>query len=48
MLDPRERDQRRREQEIAYRRAAEEPVNLALRRESGGTAVVVASAKNNQ
>jgi hypothetical protein len=45
-LDRRELDRRRREQEVAYRRAAEGPVNLALRRESG--AVVVAAARNNQ
>jgi hypothetical protein len=42
-LDPRERDRRRHDQEVAYRRVADAPVNLALRRE-GGT-VVVASAK---
>jgi hypothetical protein len=48
-LDSRERDRRRHEQEVAYRRAADEPVNLALRPQSGGsTAVVVAAAKNNQ
>ncbi|HKW11796.1 MAG TPA: hypothetical protein VJO33_15520 [Gemmatimonadaceae bacterium] len=29
-LDPREREKRRREQEVAYRRAADAPVNLAL------------------
>jgi hypothetical protein len=46
-IDSRERERRRREQEFAYRRAAEAPVNLALRRESGGNAVVVAAAKNN-
>jgi hypothetical protein len=45
-IDARERDRRRHDQEVAYRRAAEAPVNLALRRE-GGSAVVVASAKNN-
>ena len=45
-LDRRELDRRRREQEVAYRRAADAPVNLALRRESG--AVVVAAARNNQ
>jgi hypothetical protein len=47
-LDSRDRERRRREQEFAYRRAAEAPVNLALRREAGGSAIVVAAAKNNQ
>ena len=46
-LDAAERERHRREQEVAYRRAADAPVNLALRRE-GGTAVVVATAKANQ
>ena len=46
-LDPREIDKRRREQEIAYRRAAGAPVNLALHRgEPNANAVVVAAAKN--
>lgn len=47
-LDSRERERRRREQEVAYGRAAGAPVNLALRREAGGNAIVVAAAKNNQ
>lgn len=46
-LDSRERERRRRAQEVAYRRAADAPVNLALRRDAG-SAVVVAAAKNNQ
>lgn len=45
-LAARERDHRRHDQEVAYQRAAEAPVNLALRRE-GGSAIVVASAKSN-
>ncbi|HEY2376666.1 MAG TPA: hypothetical protein VGH98_11880 [Gemmatimonadaceae bacterium] len=40
--NPGELDRRRREQEVAYRRAAETPVNLALHA-TGGRAVVVAS-----
>lgn len=43
-LSARERETRRREQEVAYRRASDVPVNLAMRRD-GGT-VIVASAKN--
>ena len=43
-LTPRELDRRRREQEVAYRRAADAPVNLALRA-TGGTVVV--AARNN-
>ena len=45
-LDPRELDKRRREQEVAYRRAASTPVNLALHRGEAANAVVVAAAKN--
>ena len=46
-LDSRERERRRREQEFAYRRAAGEPVNLALRQQGPATpGVVVAAAKN--
>ena len=46
-LDPREADKRRREQEVAYRRAASAPVNLALHRgETNVNAVAVAAAKN--
>jgi hypothetical protein len=46
-LDPRLADKRRREQEVAYRRAASAPVNLALHRGEGNVnAVVVAAAKN--
>jgi hypothetical protein len=44
-LDPAERDHRRREQEIAYRRAASAPVNLALRRD---TNPVVVAARTTQ
>jgi len=40
-LSDRELDRRRREQEVAYRRAANAPVNLALRA-NGGTVVVAA------
>lgn len=40
-VDPRELDHRRRDQEVAYRRAAGAPVNLALRRE--GSAIIVAA-----
>jgi len=40
-LSDREIDHRRRDQEVAYRRAAGAPVNLALRRE--GTPVIVAA-----
>jgi hypothetical protein len=48
-LDSRELDRRRREQEVAYRRAAGAPVNLALHREGGAPSVVVASrAANNR
>jgi hypothetical protein len=43
-LDARERERRRHDQEVAYRRAADAPVNLAMQR-SGGT-IVVASAKS--
>lgn len=43
-VDARELDRRRRDQEVAYRRAASAPVNLALRRETG--AVVVAAVRN--
>jgi hypothetical protein len=43
-LSDREIDRRRRDQEVAYRRAAEAPVNLALRA-IGGTVVV--AARNN-
>lgn len=45
-LTPQELDRRRREQEVAYRRAADGPVNLALR--ATGGAVVVASRNNLQ
>ena len=45
-LDAREVDKRRREQEVAYRRAASAPVNLALHRGEATNAVVVAAAKN--
>jgi hypothetical protein len=45
-MDSRERARRRREQESAYRRTADAPVNLALR-PAAGNAVVVAAAKNN-
>jgi hypothetical protein len=46
-LDPREADKRRREQEVAYRRAASAPVNLALHRgDASVNAVAVAAAKN--
>ena len=46
-LDSRERERRRREQEVAYRRAAGEPVNLALRQQGPASpGVVVAAAKN--
>lgn len=41
-----ERERRRREQEVAYRRAADAPVNLALR--APASAIVVAAAKNNE
>ena len=44
-LTPRELDRRRREQEVAYRRASDVPVNLALRAPTGGTVVV--AARNN-
>ena len=43
-LDARELDRRRHDQEVAYRRAANAPVNLALRRETG--AVIVAAVRN--
>jgi hypothetical protein len=43
-LSDRELDRRRRDQEVAYRRAAEAPVNLALR-SNGGTVIV--AARNN-
>jgi hypothetical protein len=43
-LSDRELDRRRRDQEVAYRRAADAPVNLALR-SNGGTVVV--AARNN-
>jgi hypothetical protein len=46
-IDSRERERRRHDQEVAYRRAADAPVNLALRNDRG-SAVVVAAAKNNQ
>jgi hypothetical protein len=45
-LDAREVDKRRREQEVAYRRAASAPVNLALHRGEATNAIVVAAAKN--
>jgi len=41
----RELDRRRRDQEVAYRRAASAPVNLALRRD---TNPVVVAARNPQ
>ena len=44
-LSDREIDRRRRDQEIAYRRAAAAPVNLALR--STGGAVIVAARNNS-
>jgi hypothetical protein len=44
-FDPRELDKRRREQEVAYRRAANAPVNLALHR-GEANAIVVAASKN--
>jgi hypothetical protein len=44
--DPREIDKRRREQEVAYRRAASAPVNLALHRGEATNAIVVAATKN--
>src|SRR5436305_5081167 len=44
-LDVRELDRRRRDQEVAYRRAASAPVNLALRRD---TNPVVVAARNPQ
>ena len=43
-ISDRELDRRRRDQEVAYRRAADAPVNLALRA-NGGTVVV--AARNN-
>ena len=43
-LNSQELDRRRREQEVAYRRAADAPVNLTLRA-TGGTVVV--AARNN-
>lgn len=43
-LDRQELERRRREQEVAYRRASAAPVNLALHRESG--AVIVTAARN--
>lgn len=43
-LDRQEVDRRRRDQEVAYRRASATPVNLALHRESG--AVIVTAARN--
>ena len=43
-LGRQEMDRRRREQEVAYRRASSTPVNLALHRESG--AVIVTAARN--
>jgi len=45
-LNAREVDKRRREQEVAYRRAASAPVNLALHRGDATNAIVVAAAKN--
>src|SRR3954470_9578153 len=44
-LSDREIDRRRRDQEVAYRRAAAAPVNLALR--STGGAVIVAARNNS-
>jgi hypothetical protein len=44
-LSDRELDRRRRDQEVAYRRAADAPVNLALR--SNGGAVIVAARNNS-
>ena len=44
-LDARELDKRRREQEVAYRRAATAPVNLALHR-GEANAIVVAAVSN--
>lgn len=46
-IDSRERERRRHDQEVAYRRAADAPVNLALRNDRG-SAIVVAAAKINQ
>ena len=43
-LNAGELDRRRHDQEVAYRRAATSPVNLALRRETG--AVIVAAVRN--
>lgn len=43
ITDPQVLERRRREQEVAYRRAASSPVNLALHRESGGPLVVTAA-----
>src|SRR4051795_12004022 len=43
--DPQALERRRREQEVAYRRAASSPVNLALHRDSGRP-VVVTAARN--
>jgi hypothetical protein len=43
-LDARDLDRRRRDQEVAYRRASAAPVNLALRRDAG--TIVVAAARN--
>jgi hypothetical protein len=45
-LSPRELDRRRRDQEVAYRRAAAGPVNLALRRDAAP--VIVAASTNNR
>src|SRR5256885_3598244 len=39
-MDPQTLERRRREQEVAYRRAASAPVNLALHRDSGRPVVV--------
>ena len=47
-LDPREADKRRREQEVAYRRAASAPVNLALHRGEGSVNAVAVAAMKNQ
>jgi hypothetical protein len=44
-LSDRELDRRRRDQEVAYRRAAVAPVNLALR--SNGATVIVAARNNS-
>jgi len=44
-LDPRELDRRRRDQEVAYRRAASAPVNLALRRDTNPVVVAARSAQ---